>query len=145
MSRVLLELPVTFEVQKYLLDWAKETKTSLSLIDIKTGLEIYERFVNTGEIGLTMEETPANGRKLGFVTPATLANEEERPDPKDENRPAFEHEALLFLPDGDTWILEVVDAKDIDVYAGVAGSLSRKFNVTVQMSAVYMDNPNVTK
>lgn len=145
MPKVLLEMPIAFVVQKYLLEWANETKTPLSLIDTETKTEIYERFVNTSEIGLTMRETPASGRRLGFVTPTTVVMETEKVDLDDQDRPTFKCEAVLVLQEGETWILEVENADNLEVYQGVAEALKNKFNVNIQMSATYMDNPEVAE
>ena len=92
-----------------------------------------------------MRETPASGRRLGFVTPTTVVMETEKVDLDDQDRPTFKCEAVLVLQEGETWILEVENADNLEVYQGVAEALKNKFNVNIQMSATYMDNPEVAE
>jgi hypothetical protein len=89
-----------------------------------------------------MRETPASGRGLGFVTPMTAAMEAGKVDPDGQDRPTFKCEAVLVLQEGETWILEVENAKNLEAYQGVAEALKNKFGVNIQMSATYMDNPD---
>lgn len=122
--------PLTFRVQEALLAAAKESNFPLSLLD-PDGFEIDKKAVNTLNIGMTTKETPAQRRRMGFANMKEVVPAEDVTNPN-EDRPTFDPEAVLHIdPGGDTWTLDVLDAKDVAKYAGVAVAVREMFGVNV--------------
>lgn len=137
MPSVYLVLPIAFEVEKKLFAWAKDTGTNLKLYDPKTMEEIRDKLINTYEIGLIIINTPESVHKLGFATPNDIGiDKSEIVAVKRE----FPWEAMLVLEEGDTWVIELGDNQDFEVYRYLAEALKNKFGVSIRMIPEFMDN-----
>lgn len=125
--------PLTFRVQAALLAVAKQSNFPLSLLD-SDGFEIDKKAINTPDIGMTTKETPAQRRRMGFANMKEVAPIDAADPGPDEDRPVFKAEATLHIdPEKDTWMMEVLDAGDMEKYAGVANAVKEMFGVNVVM------------
>lgn len=132
-----VEIPFSFDIEKFLLDFHFPNFT-LSLLNPDNGHEIYSRLENIPEIGMTTQETPERKKgQLGFLPedrPFVHANIEEG------DLPHFEPEAILFLivdprqlPPAikKAWVIQVEKEENQEKYIEVAEALSKEFKTDI--------------
>jgi hypothetical protein len=138
------EVPRSFEVQEFLLSLKFDDGRILSLLDPERdgsgrGSEIFYSLRNIPVTGLTFQPTP-NRSNLGFVHAQDCSEQ------KDDPNRFFDSEAVLVLDtasiqlpkefDGlETWVIQVKDQANEDLYAKVGEALMKQFGVNIVLTS----------
>jgi hypothetical protein len=152
---VLIENPISFEIQKLIIGHKFDQDVTLSLID-PDGHEIYQTLANIPQFGFTRQPTPNHRDPAGFPGVA-ISETNNAHDENDPLQPTFEPEAIITLDSADIalpqlpektrgiWVIQVKNQKDEAFYVSVAKFLAASFNdeYSVLVSSAFKDNPDV--